>query len=205
MIYLRPSGIQKIHNYIIETQGGESGLLNKSMLDVAYERPRTFVYGHEPYDTLIAKASVLAYEIIVGHPFVDGNKRTAIASMLTMLSANLVFMVIPPYIVKYSIRAAKREINESQFTELIEPLCSSSLIGFLLKYFRCVWWTNRQLALFRQRILMGFWKKRMIDWYAAGDIETFNKTVTEWQQWQAQGYPKKGVPIPLKLEDFVEG
>ena len=88
MIYLKPSGIQKIHDYVIETQGGESGLLNRSMLDVASERPRTFVYGHEPYDTLIAKASVLGYEIIVGHPFVDGNKRTGHAAMETFLLLN---------------------------------------------------------------------------------------------------------------------
>ena len=170
---------------MIETQGGESGLLNRSMLDVASERPRTFVYGHEPYDTLIAKASVLGYEIIVGHPFVDGNKRTAILPLFTMLVTNGVFMVIPPYIVKYSIKAAKREINESQFAELVEPLCSDSLGGLLLKGFRHVWWPNRQLALFRRRILMRFWNKRMIDWYTSGDIQTFNKTMSEWQQWQA--------------------
>ena len=45
----------------------------------------------------------------------------------------------------------------------------------------------------------------MIDWYTSGDIQTFNKTMSEWQQWQAQGYPKEGVPVPLKLDDFIEG
>ena len=139
MIYVKPSGIRKIHDYVIESLGGESGLLNPSMLEVASERPRTIVYGHEPFATLIAKAAALGYELIVGHPFVDGNKRTAIASMFTMLWANSVFMTIPPYIVKYSIQAAKGEVDESKFTTLIEPLCTNSIYAFFWKYLRYMW------------------------------------------------------------------
>ena len=40
------------------------------------------------YPTIIDKAARMAYAICKNHPFIDGNKRAAVASMLVMLRLN---------------------------------------------------------------------------------------------------------------------
>ena len=44
--------------------------------------------GEDLYPTLIEKASALGYSLIMGHPFVDGNKRVGHAAMETLLVLN---------------------------------------------------------------------------------------------------------------------
>lgn len=44
--------------------------------------------GEDLYPTLIDKASALGFTLILGHPFVDGNKRVGHAAMATMLVLN---------------------------------------------------------------------------------------------------------------------
>jgi len=40
------------------------------------------------YPTIVEKAARMAYSICKNHPFVDGNKRAAVTSMLVMLRMN---------------------------------------------------------------------------------------------------------------------
>jgi len=44
--------------------------------------------GQELYPTLVDKASALAFSLVMGHPFVDGNKRVGHAAMETFLVLN---------------------------------------------------------------------------------------------------------------------
>jgi death-on-curing protein len=44
--------------------------------------------GEELYPGVIEKAERLAFGICANHPFVDGNKRAAVTSMLTILRLN---------------------------------------------------------------------------------------------------------------------
>lgn len=44
--------------------------------------------GEDLYPTLIEKATALGYSLIMGHPFVDGNKRVGHAAMESLLVLN---------------------------------------------------------------------------------------------------------------------
>jgi death-on-curing protein len=44
--------------------------------------------GYEPCDTIIDKATLLAWRIVARHPFWDGNKRTGMGVALAFLRAN---------------------------------------------------------------------------------------------------------------------
>ena len=44
--------------------------------------------GDELYPSIVEKASALAFSLIKGHPFVDGNKRIGHAAMETFLVLN---------------------------------------------------------------------------------------------------------------------
>jgi len=58
------------------------------LLDSALHLPRQAFGGHELYPTLPKKAAMLFYGIIQNHPFENGNKRIATASLLVFLYIN---------------------------------------------------------------------------------------------------------------------
>ena len=53
------------------------------------------VFGQETYNTIFHQAAAYLYFIIKNHPFVDGNKRTALATAVTFLEWNN--MVFSPF------------------------------------------------------------------------------------------------------------
>jgi death-on-curing protein len=55
------------------------------MLMSAIERPFQTFDSKELYPTPVEKAAALAESLIINHPFVDGNKRTGMLAMLTLL------------------------------------------------------------------------------------------------------------------------
>jgi death-on-curing protein len=66
--------------------GGADGVRDRGLLESALARPMNkFAYGET--DTA-ALAAAYGFGIARNHPFVDGNKRTALASMIVFLGLN---------------------------------------------------------------------------------------------------------------------
>ncbi len=78
--------ILEIHSQAIKARGGLPGLLHPEVLETAVLRPYQAVFGEELYPSYFDKAAVLAQTIAHGHPFNDGNKRTA-----TLAAAELLY------------------------------------------------------------------------------------------------------------------
>lgn len=57
-------------------------------VESASKKPKTSVGGQDAYPTFFSKVAAQGFEIARGHSFTDGNKRTALTSMLWTLSAN---------------------------------------------------------------------------------------------------------------------
>lgn len=79
--YITTEEIVAIHDEIIKETGGYSGIISYSNLDFTAEQSKI------PKNTERI-AATLFYGILTSHPFVDGNKRTALESMKTFLSIN---------------------------------------------------------------------------------------------------------------------
>lgn len=88
MRYLTLEEVLRLHRLLIEQSGGSSGLRDRNALESAVAQPRMTFGGEDLYPTLIDKASALGFTLILGHPFVDGNKRVGHAAMATMLVLN---------------------------------------------------------------------------------------------------------------------
>jgi len=86
--YLTLEQILLIHEFQIETYGGSHGLRDMTLLESAVFRPQTTFGGIDLYPTIFNKASALIHSLLLNHPFIDGNKRTAIASALIFLELN---------------------------------------------------------------------------------------------------------------------
>ncbi len=73
--------------------GGADGVRDLGLLESALARPiNKFAYGETDLAVLTA---AYGFGIARNHPFVDGNKRTALASMIVFLGLNRLDLVAP--------------------------------------------------------------------------------------------------------------
>ena len=77
-----------MHHRLIELYGGMDGLRDESMLKSALLAPFQSFEGHDFYPSVTAKAARLCYELVMDHPFLDGNKRIGTHAMLVLLELN---------------------------------------------------------------------------------------------------------------------
>ncbi len=87
-VFLTPQQILFIHARLIETTGGSHGLRDLGLLESAVARPRAVLGGTELYPDIFDKAAALMESLAQNHPFVDGNKRTAITATALFLQQN---------------------------------------------------------------------------------------------------------------------
>lgn len=88
MNYLTLEEILRLHFQIIEDFGGSHGVRDEGRLKSVEAAPQQVVFGQEQYETVFEKAAVYIRNIVADHPFVDGNKRTAITSGGIFLARN---------------------------------------------------------------------------------------------------------------------
>ena len=81
--YLTLDDVLGIHQDSIEAFGGSHGIRDRGGLEAGVMRPQS---GY--YPDVMAEAAALWESLSQNHPFVDGNKRTAIASMAAHLGIN---------------------------------------------------------------------------------------------------------------------
>ncbi len=73
--------------------GGPDGIRDPGLLESALARPQNkFAYGET---NLAALAAAYGFGIARNHPFIDGNKRTALASMIVFLNLNGIALGAP--------------------------------------------------------------------------------------------------------------
>ncbi|MEZ4800282.1 MAG: type II toxin-antitoxin system death-on-curing family toxin [Flavobacteriales bacterium] len=88
MIELRDA--LNIHDILIDKFGGSKGVRDQGALESALHRPFATFDNQELYPSPTEKAAAVFESILINHPFIDGNKRTAYVLMrLILLEAGL--------------------------------------------------------------------------------------------------------------------
>ena len=77
-----------IHEKVITETGGNKGVLNFGNLKAAVSRPFAAFGDQELFPSLTAKVATQIHTISSYHPFVDGNKRTALVAADVCLRLN---------------------------------------------------------------------------------------------------------------------
>lgn len=86
--HLTSDAVLSIHEEVLKAHGGSPGLRDKALLQSAVSAPQA-TFGGDPIMTVpVEVAAAYLYYLCNNHPFVDGNKRTALASCLVFLSEN---------------------------------------------------------------------------------------------------------------------
>jgi death-on-curing protein len=88
MRYLTLGEVIALHQAIIDSSGGATGIREFNGLESALAQPRASFGAVDLHPTLAAKASALGYSLALNHPFLDGNKRIAHATMEVFLILN---------------------------------------------------------------------------------------------------------------------
>jgi len=88
MRYLSISEVLELHERLIDSSGGSTGIRDLGALESAVSQPHATFAQQDLYPDLVSKASALCFSLIMNHPFVDGNKRVGHAAMETFLFLN---------------------------------------------------------------------------------------------------------------------
>lgn len=88
IVWLLEETLTAIHHRQIAEHGGSEGLRDEGLLLSALARPQNLLAYAEPAPDLASLAAAYAYGIARNHPFVDGNKRTALVAARTFLILN---------------------------------------------------------------------------------------------------------------------
>ena len=79
--------VEIIHLDQVRQHGGSPGLRDEALLESALARPK-MRFDYDDGADLAALAASLAFGLAKNHPFVDGNKRVALAVLFTFLGIN---------------------------------------------------------------------------------------------------------------------
>ena len=115
MKYLKVADVLLLHNFAIDEFGGSHGLRDLGLLESAVMRPQATFDGVDLYPTIYEKAAALVHSLLMNHQFVDGNKRTAMFSVMTFLELNgYIFQAEQKEVVDYAlyIENSQPEIEE---------------------------------------------------------------------------------------------
>jgi death-on-curing protein len=81
--YLTTADILGLHHVLLEKYGGAGGVRDLGALEAAVFRPQC---GY--YRDIVEEAAALLESLLINHPFIDGNKRAAVAACDVFLRIN---------------------------------------------------------------------------------------------------------------------
>ncbi|HYK08173.1 MAG TPA: type II toxin-antitoxin system death-on-curing family toxin [Candidatus Eisenbacteria bacterium] len=107
VIYISLEDLLIIHTDQIERYGGSHGIRDLGLVESALFRPQSSFGGEDLYPDFFDKAAVLVHSLLLNHAFVDGNKRTAMTTLLSFLEFNNLHLKV----------SQEELINAAQFIE----------------------------------------------------------------------------------------
>ena len=115
--WLSIEGVKVIHGELINRYGGSPGLRDENLLASAVMRP-IHLQTYEPEASVARLTASLGWGLVKNHAFIDGNKRIALAAMVTFLELNHYELdCSEAEETTMVLRAAASEISEEQWND----------------------------------------------------------------------------------------
>jgi death-on-curing protein len=80
--------VKEIHLEVLAADGGSPGIREEALLESAIAAPQATMMGQPLFTDPVEIAAAYLFYLCRNHPFIDGNKRTALATCLVFLSEN---------------------------------------------------------------------------------------------------------------------
>ena len=115
--WLTPEQVLFLHSRLVEETGGLQGVRDLSMLLSALGRAQAIYDDRDLYPDMFVRCAALLDSLIRNHPFVDGNKRTAIGAAALFLELNGVLLsVSQEEMVRFTLACAQSQLELSEMT-----------------------------------------------------------------------------------------
>ena len=119
--------VREIHDEALKSFGGLKGVRDEALLAPAVLSPQSTFGGKSPYTDLADVAAAYLFYICRNHPFLDGNKRTAMMTAIVFLRLNGIEPAPDSgQWEKLMLDVAESKIDRSQTTERLRKLLKRS-------------------------------------------------------------------------------
>ena len=122
-LFLTLAEVIEIHHNQIDLYGGKDGIRDLSLLQSAIAQPEATFEGQWLHEDLIEMAAAYAFHIARNHPFLDGNKRTALASALVFLGLNKIYILDPEQkLLTVMLKVAEGHLQKGELAKMFRNL-----------------------------------------------------------------------------------
>jgi death-on-curing protein len=121
IIFLTLDEVLQIHRDQIDRYGGMHGIRDLHLLQSAISMPQAGFGDQYLHESIFAMAAAYLFHITQYHPFLDGNKRTGLASALVFLELNNIAIEIDDALLEKTVRqVAEGKIGKDKLTEIFK-------------------------------------------------------------------------------------
>src|SRR5215475_15766399 len=115
--------VREIHEEALRRFGGLRGVRDENLLASAVLTPQSSFRGKSPYTDLIDVAGAYLFYICRNHPFLDGNKRTAMMEAIVFLRFNGIEpLPDSPEWERFVLDVASSKMNRDETTSRLRKL-----------------------------------------------------------------------------------
>ncbi|MBN1497886.1 MAG: type II toxin-antitoxin system death-on-curing family toxin [Spirochaetes bacterium] len=116
----------EIHKDQIRLYGGPAGIRDINLLTSALALPKSTFNGEYLHRNIFEMAAAYAWHICRNHPFIDGNKRTALVTALVFLEFNDIEINDPRGLLYDAmINISKGEVGKKQIEVIFRKLANN--------------------------------------------------------------------------------
>jgi len=127
--HLTVPAVKAIHREVLTAHGGARGIRDEALLESAVAAPQATMMGRSLISDPIEIGAAYLFYLCRNHPFVDGNKRTALAACLVFLESNDLLpntKLITDKWEAFVLDVAASKIDRQETTERLRELVKGS-------------------------------------------------------------------------------
>lgn len=110
-----------IHDDLVERYGGSHGIRDLGLIQSAIARPQSSFDGDDLYLNIFDKAAALFHSLMFNHAFIDGNKRTSVASSASFLYINGYDLEVnQKELVNYTLKVESEHLSIKEISKWLE-------------------------------------------------------------------------------------
>lgn len=87
-VHLTVASVEAIHEEVLAAHGGGAGTRDRALLESAVAATQATAFGEPVFSDDLEIAAAYLFYLCRNHPFIDGNKRVALASCLVFIESN---------------------------------------------------------------------------------------------------------------------
>ena len=136
LTHLTASAVKAIHAEVLAAHGGSPGIRDEALLESAVAAPQATMMGQPLISDPVEIAAAYLFYLCRNHPFIDGNKRTALATCLVFLQTNdfLPNLKLPTsdwevFVLDVAASRLDRDQTTARFHKLLKQISKTKLKG----------------------------------------------------------------------------